>query len=404
MRPLFQAPVLSPEAFLALKKDVVPANLHDVAGEVYDDRLYSLYTVSSAFQDNDCAVSIIAQGLVEHTAGNGERGYWVGIGINKELVDEASECYVGWGSWDEKRDASLIAEPDGLQAVGNDAYNTFYWNSGNAAKHEYKGYVVFVILLDNGTDEPSEVHIHYNVDFTRINMTESVSNEAIRWDGVSVAKLRTNYLFGIPLTDPNGNPLPDSLLIHYINAATDWFQMILDIVIEETEFEHEKHDYIRNDYQNWGWIQCLHKPVKEVRAVRLMYGNRPSIEIPHDWIQLNKLTGQITLFPQSGSANSLIIGQTGLLYGFQSQWAYAPYLWEVDYVAGIDENDPTMPIELLQEAINKRAAMGIMAVWGDLILGAGIASQSVSIDGISQSLSSTQSAIYSNLLIFATFI
>ena len=138
---------------------------------------------------------------------------------------------------------------------------------------------------------------------------------------------------------------------------------LLDIVISETEFT-ERHDYIRNDYQNWGFIQLDHNPVKEVKRLNLTYGNRPSIDIPLDWIQLDKLTGQITLFPSAGSANSLIIGQTGLLFGFQSQWDYAPMLWEVEYVAGIDDKDKNMPFNLIQEAVFKRASMGILNVWG----------------------------------------
>ena len=124
-----------------------------------------------------------------------------------------------------------------------------------------------------------------------------------------------------------------------------------------------------------------------------MYGNERSIDIPSDWIQLDKLTGQITLFPAAGSANSLIIGQTGTLFGFQG-WNYAPMMWEVEYEAGIDENDKTVPVSLLKEAVSKRASCGILNVWGDLIIGAGIANQSVSIDGISQSIGTTQSAMF----------
>ena len=375
MRPLYSSSSLAPEAVLALRKDVVPATLHDNSGKVFDDKLYTLYTTSSNAQDNEIDVSIIARDLVEHTAANGVLGYWAGIGINSELVDAANEIYTGWGEWDEGRNPLLITQPNGEQTVGADTYATFYWNSASAAKHNYKGYVVFVFLTND--EESPEIHVHYNVDFSKINMVESTENEAVAWNGVSIQRLKTNYLFGIPLTDQSGNPLPDGLIIHYINASLDWWQNMLDIVIDETEFESEKHDYVRNDYVNWGWIQTLHKPVKEIKSLRLTYGNRPSLEIPKDWVQLNKLTGQITLFPQSGSANSLIIGQTELLYGFQRHWQYAPYLWEVDYVAGIDEKDPTMPISLLQEGINKRAAMGIMAVWGDLILGEKLAKLTV---------------------------
>lgn len=368
------------------KMDVIPASLHDTSEEVYDDKLYTLYTTSTTImkEEAEVDVKIIASDLVKHTAGNGQKGYWVGIGINSEIVD-GSIIYAGWGSPQEP-DLGEPTSPDGRQSVGDNSYYTFYFNAENAVNHENKAYVV---LDRNGT------HYHYNIDFSQIGMKTSAELlEPISWSQVTVSKIKNNYLFGIDLSDAQGNPLPEGLFIHYLNSAVDYLQNLLDITISETEFIGERHDYIRNDYQNWGYIQLEHNPVKEVKGIRLMYGNRPSVEIPLDWVQLNKLTGQITLFPSAGSANSLIIGQTGMLFGFQSQWDYAPMLWEVDYVAGVDETDPSMPLNLLLEAVNKRAACGILNVWGDLIIGAGIANQSVSIDGVSQSIGTTQSAMF----------
>ena len=60
-------------------------------------------------------------------------------------------------------------------------------------------------------------------------------------------------------------------------------------------------------------------------------------------------------------------GMFFMLFGFQSQWDWAPMLWEVEYEAGIDENDPLMPLALLKETVFKRASMGILSVWGERI-------------------------------------
>lgn len=382
MKPLgMKVSAPTPEGF-TLK--TVPANLHDVAEEVYGDKLYSLYTVLNSVIDNNVRVSIIATDLVRHTAGNGVKGYWVGVGIDSRLLDGA-KTYLSWETIDdEKLHEMETTEPDSEQEVDGITYKTFYFNAASATDHGNTAMIV--VDRDN-------VHYHFLLDFTQVNMKVSEDLEDVNWNYVSVHDVKNNYLFGIDLSDANGNPLPEGLYIHYINAAVDYLQNLLDITITETEFT-EKHDYIREDYRQWGFIQLCHNPVKEVKALHLMYGNRPSVEIPLDWIQLNKLTGQITLFPSAGSANTLIIGQTGMLFGFQSQWDYAPMLWEVEYVAGIDENDPTMPFALLKEAVSKRASMGILNVWGDLIIGAGIASQSVSIDGLSQSIGTTQSAMF----------
>lgn len=373
------------------KMDVIPAKLHDTSGEVYEDVLYTMYTTSTNIKESEIDVSIIASDLVKHTAANGMKGYWVGIGINSEILTGAM-IYTGWGKPSDTELGEPVV-PDGEQSVGENLYWTFYFNAENASKHENKAYVV----VDRGG-----VHYHYNIDFSQISMKESNEElEPISWSGVTVSNIKNNYLFGIDLSDAQGNPLPEGLFVHYLNAAVDYLQNLLDITISETEFTGERHDYIRNDYQNWGFIQLDHNPVKEIKGIRLMYGNRPSVEIPLDWVQLNKLTGQITLFPSAGSANSLIIGQTGMLFGFQSQWDYAPQLWEVDYVAGIDEKDPSMPMNLLLEAVNKRAACGILNVWGDLIIGAGIANQSVSIDGVAQSIGTTQSAEIISLIVLS---
>ena len=346
----------------------IPANLHDTADEVYDDKLYSLYTVSNTIIDNNIRTSIVASNLVEHTAGNGVKGYWVGIGITADLI-EGSKTYAGWGTLpDEELLTMEPTAPDGEQFVGDKKYYTYYFNAASALSHDNTGSVVI---------DKDGVHYHYLIDFSLVTMcTAPEKLDEMAWNQVSVQAIRDKYLFGINLADSNGNPLPESLLIHYINAAVDYVQNLLDIIISPTDFT-ERHDYIREDYRNWGFIQLDHNPVREVKSLSLMYGNRPSVQIPLDWVQLDKLTGQITLFPSAGSAGSLIIGQTGFLFGFQSQWDYAPMLWEVEYEAGIDENDPTMPLELLKETIFKRASMGILNVWGDLIIGAGIASQSV---------------------------
>lgn len=378
MRPLFDNPSAK-----VYRLDIMAGKIHDYANEVYNDILYQMYTIRAYLGVSVVNVDLIATDLVCHTNKVGEKGYWFSLGINEEILEGAT-IYQGYGAvngftlpsptkpidWEtdegkeednlvslwakvEDKNLELIADNDVVNETTN--YGIFYIDVQKAKANNDRAYVIV---------EKDGVHIHYEISVSNVSLKQKEETlEPMRWNMVSVHEVKNNYLFGIDLSDTNGNPLPDSLFVHYLNSATQYIQNLLDIVIEETPFK-EKHDYIRNDYQNWGFIQLSHNPVKEVKGIRLMYGHRPSIEIPLDWVQLDKLSGQITLFPQSGSANSLIIGQTGMLFGFQSQWDYAPMLWEVDYVAGIDENDPNMPLDLLQEAINKRASMGILNVWG----------------------------------------
>lgn len=366
------------------KLGVIPAKLKDESGEVYEDKLYSFFTISTEINNSDIDVQLLITDLVKHTF-NGEKKYWVGIGINNDVITGSTAIYSGIGLPQDTNLGNPITLV-GEQEAGGVIYKTFYIDAESAKNN--KNCKAFIVVVKGG------VHYHYIIDFSKVSLKESQEQlEPMSWTQMSVKSVKDNYLFGIDLSDANGNPLPEGLFVHYINSAVEYLQNLLDITISDTECV-ERHDYIRSDYQNWGFIQLDHNPVKEVKRLTLMYGNQRSMEIPLDWIQLNKLTGQITLFPSAGSANSLIIGQTGMLFGFQSQWSYAPQLWEVEYTAGIDENDKTMPLALLKEAVAKRASCGILNVWGDLIIGAGIASQSVSIDGISQSIGTTQSAMF----------
>lgn len=219
----------------------------------------------------------------------------------------------------------------------------------------------------------------------------SSSDEIVSNPCFSTEEMKQNFLFGIDLSDQQGKPFPKALLVAYLNSAISWVEALFDICLSPREVNSETHDYERSDYTNWGYMQLWKRPIQEVKALRMMYGNRPSFEVPADWIRVDKTSGKIQLFPSSSSISNMIIDSGGLAYGLYSRWDYAPQMWEVDYVAGmIKEDIPPM----LKELVYKKSVIGILQVWGDLILGAGIASSSISIDGLSQSIGTTQSAMY----------
>lgn len=213
--------------------------------------------------------------------------------------------------------------------------------------------------------------------------SKGVLNEEFKVD-----EMIQNYMFGIDLSDSDGNPFPEHILIHHLNSAIHYAERILGIQIGVTE-EEEYHDYHMSDYMNWGFIQLYKYPALEIEELCMMYGNKKGFVVPNDWIQLDKLTGKVSLFPNHGTANSLIISSGGTILGLHTRWSYAPQMWYVKYKAGLD----TVPADLY-ELVYKKATISILQVWGDLILGAGIASQSVSIDGLSQSIGTTQSAMF----------
>lgn len=203
--------------------------------------------------------------------------------------------------------------------------------------------------------------------------------------------IKDNYLFGVPLADQYGNEMSDGLLDHYIRAAIQYIQRTLQIVVEPIEITEEVHDYYQGDMNNWGFIQMFKKPVIEVTQLSMWYGGRRAFEIPLDWVRLYQLSAQVQLFPNSGSAGGMILTQNGSFTPMiMNSYSNAPSVWRISYRAGLDE----IPDDLA-EYIMKRASVGILQVWGDLIIGAGIANQTISLDGLSQSIGTTQSPEFS---------
>lgn len=216
---------------------------------------------------------------------------------------------------------------------------------------------------------------------------------------LNVEDLKMNYLFGIDLSGPEGDAFPDTMIENYMNMAVNQVETLFDIKVFPAELE-EDHDYFVDDYRGWGFMQLRKKPVIEVTSMKLMYGDMPAITIPPEWIRLQKRPGQINLFPTAGSAGGLIVTSSGIHLGMNSYFDYAPGAWKIKYVAGMGYKDPETG-EWVQQIdgdllhyIYCLGTIATMTVWGDLIIGAGIASQSISLDGISQSIGTTQSAMF----------
>jgi hypothetical protein len=239
-------------------------------------------------------------------------------------------------------------------------------------------------------------------------------------DVISVEELKTLYLFGVDLTDDNGDPIPDSVFQHYIIEAVDHWEREIDIPIitkriEGEEGSAEAQDYYREDYSKYIWLELDHFPVIEVLEVELVLPGEAVVQVfNREWIQLNRNTGQIQLVPGTGTAGTILLGASGswipLIYGHNR---YIPHVFRIQYRAGFGPpsrgaTDPTPGLtgpksvrdpmldrglpQNIKHIVGMRAALGPFNIAGDLIVGAGIANQSISIDGLSQSIGTTSSA------------
>lgn len=213
----------------------------------------------------------------------------------------------------------------------------------------------------------------------------------MQFSDINSTFLRENYLFGVPLEDMYGNKMKEGMLDHYIRAAVQYTQRMLQVVIEPLVIVDEIHDYYANDVNNWTFFQLHKRPIMSVESMTLNYGDQQMFAIPQDWIRHPDNSGQIQLFPTQGSAGSLFLtAGANFVPLLQGMYAYAPSMWKISYTAGLSD----VPDDMV-EYIMKRASVGILQVWGDLIIGAGIANQTISIDGLSQSIGTTQSPEFS---------
>jgi hypothetical protein len=222
---------------------------------------------------------------------------------------------------------------------------------------------------------------------------------------LTVKELKEVYLTGVDLTDDEGNAYPARLFEWSILFAIDWAERELDIKLRPEQISWEKHDYYRLDYQQWMFIKLKHAPIiddldgadltslqSSLTRVQVVWPNASSsiIEFDQRWIQLREALGQMNIVPTTGTISDVLFTAGGaflpLLAGGLD---FVPNMIRVQYTAGFREGEVPYSI---REVVGKKAAMAPLNTAGDLIVGAGIANQSISIDGLSQSIGTTSSA------------
>ena len=208
---------------------------------------------------------------------------------------------------------------------------------------------------------------------------------------ISAKEVREIFLFGVDLTDDNGNEMSDSLIEFYIRGAQSWFERALGgISLTEVDVE-EVHDYYINEYVQYAFIKLFRYPLRCVEFVGVQFPLANNVlQFDPSWYRVEQAGAQVMLVPTQGTFSSILLSQGGnflpLLYqGLQ----WVPQIMKVKYKAGFAKG--TVPPEII-EIIGMKAAQGPLNIAGDLIAGAGIATKSISLDGLSQSIGTTSSA------------
>ncbi len=206
---------------------------------------------------------------------------------------------------------------------------------------------------------------------------------------LSVKDIRENYLFGINLNQ-SSIPFKDSDIEFYIKAAQKEIENYLSIKLIRQQYTETLH-FSYERWKQWGYIKTTYQVVCPL-AMTGFLNKVKQVEYPKEWLTSRKESSDelyhraIYLVP-AGSATS---STQAILYSVSfPQLGFIgmdniPFYWTVVYSTGFD----TIPNDILN-AIGKLTAVNLLNIAGNLSLGrAGIASQSISIDGLSQSTSS----------------
>lgn len=160
---------------------------------------------------------------------------------------------------------------------------------------------------------------------------------------------------------------------------------------EGVDFTHEDepYDFDPQQWAEFGFVQLRHYPILSLeRAVWYSPVKGEIMDMKEvDWLRVHKQFGQIRMFPKGGFTYGPYSVYGPLWTGMGAK--RYPGAFEFDYSTGFESSD-FVP-EGLRGTIGKYATIKALAVVGDGLL-AGFSSQSISLDGLSESFSSTQSA------------
>lgn len=212
----------------------------------------------------------------------------------------------------------------------------------------------------------------------------------------TVERLKETWLFGVKIRDKEtGEEFSDEAFQNAIDTAISLLEHFLDISIAPVRDFVEFKDYSLNDYQDFGYMQLNNFPVIGIKKMEMVYfrdqDGQPMTmqEIPLSWLRLNPHDGIVRLVPNTRFPANLQIGANGGYFPELLRAQYIPQAWKITYDYGFGDGQiPT----LLNQAISMIAGIICLITAGHLVLGAGIAGSSISLDGLSQSIQTTQSA------------
>lgn len=216
---------------------------------------------------------------------------------------------------------------------------------------------------------------------------------------------RYTYLWGTDFKATNGTYFTDEQIKFFIVEATRYLERELNIsiiktkiksqaedrnLVKGTDYDEEEslYDFSYRKIQRYGMIQTRHRPVINVEKCTLINRGGSDIDLLKDSV-IDRKKGVIKFLKRPFMPGETAKGISTAVSRFGSE-TFQPHLfYAIDYTAGYKTSDDVP--EDLRQIIAKVAAISLLNVIGDGLM-SGFSSSSLSMDGISESFSSTQSA------------
>ncbi len=211
---------------------------------------------------------------------------------------------------------------------------------------------------------------------------------------ITPEKLVRRHLMGLDLRSRTRNPLTGKYDVWTADDLQDEIQRAISNI--ETEYsldimpvQHaEKQEFIRQDYEQFGYMRTRHKPVQSVEEFAIVPANNIQVyEVPLDWIETAGLGwGQLNIVPlnvavQNGGFIPSQSAGGAVFLSILAQNNIIPAYWRIVYTTGFPGG--TLP-RFVNELVGLQAAKQVI----EKLLATYVTptSHSLGVDGLSQSV------------------
>jgi hypothetical protein len=217
--------------------------------------------------------------------------------------------------------------------------------------------------------------------------------------------IRYTYLWGVDFRASNGASYTDAQIEFFINAAQKEIERILKITITKTRIASEParrglkkgvdydeaesyYTYKRERIQRTGMIHTRKRPIVSVSRCDLL--TRTTTILPLlATSRIDNTKGRIEFFTRPHRIDDSMRAVETAIYPHGAETLERNFCYSIDYIAGF-ETCEDVPMDLRQ-IVGKVAAVSLLNIIGRGLM-SGFSSSSLSMDGVSESFSSTQSA------------